>query len=642
MRADEVREKAAFAALGVQAKILPLPAPLRRLITRGLTRLLLRDVHDFLFDKGRRDVMRRSLIERLTGPGPLIVISHSQGTMVAYDVLRELSKAQADVRLFVTMGSPLGMQEVQDHFRKVTGAKGKLPFPPCVSRWVNVAERLDVVAIDTDLRDEFAGTIENHRGFLIHKDSPRHPHSGSGYLGTSEVQKAVRDTVGNSFAQEVSKFVIARDLVNEIEDAERAERRDVLIQLSDPDSATATSETAAAVTARLKAIVSDPQLAKIDVLKRFVSARLTRAEVEVIGAEFQSLRINTIWKNAQKRALIFESTNTLQCRPANQTYGATGKKIQWAVLDTGIRASHPHFATYKNIVAQWDCMAVGPPVAIGPDADDNGHGTHVAGIIAGIHEAKMKDSDTEPTLFSGMAPQAKLHSYKVLDDQGNGADSFIIKALDHITSINESAGELVIQGVNLSLGGNFDPKVFGCGHTPLCQELRRLWRQGVVVVLAAGNEGYAVLLTEGGEVQANIDLSIGDPANLDEAIAVGSVHKTNPHTYGISWFSSRGPTADGRKKPDVVAPGERIVSACHQNPEDAKFGSQLYLEMSGTSMAAPHVSGLLAAFLSLRREFIGYPDRVKETLIRNAIDLRRDPYIQGHGLPNLILMLATN
>jgi len=82
-------------------------------------------------------------------------------------------------------------------------------------------------------------------------------------------------------------------------------------------------------------------------------------------------------------------------------------------------------------------------------------------------------------------------------------------------------------------------------------------------VLAAGNEGYAVLKSEEGDIQSNIDLSIGDPANLDEAIAVGSVHKTNPHTYGISYFSSRGPTADGRKKPDVVAPGEKIISARH-------------------------------------------------------------------------------
>jgi subtilisin family serine protease len=173
-----------------------------------------------------------------------------------------------------------------------------------------------------------------------------------------------------------------------------------------------------------------------------------------------------------------------------------------------------------------------------------------------------------------------------------------------------------------------------------------LWRQGVIVCLAAGNEGYAVLSSSDGEIQANLDLSIGDPANLEEAIAVGSVHKTNPHTYGISYFSSRGPTADGRRKPDVVAPGEGIVSARHDWQQALGRGrrtiEKLYIEMSGTSMAAPHVSGLLAAFLSIRREFIGYPDRLKEMLLNGCVDLKRDPYMQGSGLPNLIKMLALN
>jgi subtilisin family serine protease len=243
-----------------------------------------------------------------------------------------------------------------------------------------------------------------------------------------------------------------------------------------------------------------------------------------------------------------------------------------------------------------------------------------------------------------MAPQCSLYGFKVLNDEGEGDDAWIIKALDKVAALNESAGSLVIQGVNLSLGGNFDPSVFGCGHTPLCQELRRLWHQGVLVCLAAGNEGYAVLATEGGNIQANLDLTIGDPANLDEAIAVGSVHKTNPHTYGISYFSSRGPTADGRRKPDVVAPGEKIISARHDfagRRAKAEMDN-LYVEMSGTSMACPHVSGVLAAFLSIRREFIGYPDRVKKMLLDGCIDLARDPYMQGAGLPNLIKMLALN
>ena len=91
-----------------------------------------------------------------------------------------------------------------------------------------------------------------------------------------------------------------------------------------------------------------------------------------------------------------------------------------------------------------------------------------------------------------MAPEAKLYGFKVLKNNGSGEDAFIIKALDTVADLNEKAGQLVIHGVNLSLGGGFDPSVFGCGHTPLCQELRRLWRQGVLVVLAAGNEGYAV------------------------------------------------------------------------------------------------------------------------------------------------------
>jgi subtilisin family serine protease len=161
----------------------------------------------------------------------------------------------------------------------------------------------------------------------------------------------------------------------------------------------------------------------------------------------------------------------------------------------------------------------------------------------------------------------------------------------------------------------------------------------VVVVLAAGNEGFAVLRTQDGDVEANMDLSIGDPANLEEAIAVGSIHRENPHTYGVSYFSSRGPTADGRQKPDLVAPGERIFSCRHRYRANAQDVNDLYVEMSGTSMAAPHVSGLLAAFLSMRKEFISRPDEVKRILLANCTDLQRDRPQQGAGMPNLVRML---
>jgi subtilisin family serine protease len=103
----------------------------------------------------------------------------------------------------------------------------------------------------------------------------------------------------------------------------------------------------------------------------------------------------------------------------------------------------------------------------------------------------------------------------------------------------------------------------------------------------------------------------------------------------VSYFSSKGPTGDGRLKPDLVAPGERILSA---QSTGGKPGAQTncYVEDSGTSMAAPHVSGAVAAFLSLRREFIGNPEAVKKIFLSTCTDLRRDRYFQGCGLVDLM------
>jgi subtilisin family serine protease len=646
-------------AAAIGAKVLPLPGFLRRLITKKLTRAFMRDVNDFLFHPDKREAMGRTLSERLeAGGGPFVIIAHSQGTMIAYDVLRQLEKSDCDIRLFITIGSPLGLTEVQDVFRQwVPG--GVLRVPACVTRWINVADRLDPIALDNDISNDFEpqGIIENHSGFL-NPDSPRHPHSATGYLKTEAVQAAVIEAVGRAFSQPVAQSIIAKDLVGSIEDGFHRERHLTLIQLSQTDSSghnksvllsAVRKQLTEAIEDMVKKSGDDIKIAEIDSMKRFVAAKLTRLEIESLRTKFNDLQIERVWRNASKRALIYKSTNTIQARPANLGYAARGRDITWAVLDTGIRADHPHFEEHKNIVRQFDCTKTGKPIEVtaqkSAELDKNGHGTHVAGIIAGHSEVPLKKGQPK-SAFAGMAPEGKIIGYKVLDDQGSGQDSWIIKALDHIADLNEEAGQLVIQGVNLSLGGSFDPSVYGCGHTPLCQELRRLWGQGVLVVLAAGNEGYALLQTADGEIPSNIDLSIGDPANLEEAIAVGSIHKSNPHTYGISYFSSRGPTADGRRKPDLVAPGEQILSAYYaydpKQPPAERTAENIYVEMSGTSMAAPHVSGMLAAFLSIRREFIGYPNRVKAILLDNCTDLNRDPFIQGRGMPNLIKMLANS
>lgn len=621
-----------------EAKVLPLPPFMRRLITRRLTKLLLRDVNDFLFKKAKRQRMEASLRERLVGPGPFVVIAHSQGTMVAYQVLRQMAKADIDVPLFLTIGSPLGLAEVQDVFKKWTGTK-RLPVPPCVGHWVNVADRFDPVALDSNLSDDFIPkkAISNHRRFGLNEDSPRHPHSATGYLSTPEVRQAVRARVPADFSTPLSKFVIARDLSQDLEDTVEAQRHDVLIELVSKETKPIDAARDAATKTLVEICGNQVTAAEIEQLRHFISAKLTRAEIETVRARHRALPISRVWRDAQKKALLETSIDTVQARAANLAYRALGGDVNWAVLDTGVAASHPHFGIHSNVAKSWDCTQRGAPTEGGDDG--HGHGTHVAGIIAGEHA--LPDENGKEVTLSGMAAKTRLHIYKVLDDDGRGQDSWIIKAIDHIAETNEAAGSVVIHGVNLSLGGPFDPSVFGAGHSPLCCELRRLWQQGVLVVIAAGNEGYSVLAGVDGDVEANMDLSIADPANLDEAIAVGSVHKARPHTYGVSYFSSRGPTADGRLKPDVVAPGEKIVSASHRISRKAKpTVRDQYVEMSGTSMAAPHVSGMLAAFLSARREFIGYPDRVKSILLENCTDLGRDPYIQGKGLPNLVKMLT--
>jgi subtilisin family serine protease len=136
-----------------------------------------------------------------------------------------------------------------------------------------------------------------------------------------------------------------------------------------------------------------------------------------------------------------------------------------------------------------------------------------------------------------------------------------------------------------------------------------------------------------------MDLTINDPGNADLAITVGSTHKDMPHVYGVSYFSSKGPTGDGRAKPDLVAPGEKILScaAGKRLEEMQALGHDCdYLELSGTSMAAPHVSGVIAAFLSIRQEYIGYPEKVKEIFLSTATDLKRERYFQGYGLVDLM------
>jgi serine protease AprX len=371
-----------------------------------------------------------------------------------------------------------------------------------------------------------------------------------------------------------------------------------------------------------------------------------------------------VWLDFEVKALINRSIGTVKADAAHSSFGAFGEDIVWAVLDSGIEKTHPHFDLHKNLdlsapLAHKDFTNTG-----NPEEDAYGHGTHVAGIIAGEVKAPKNDEKTkegkkihaytrrrdeqgevtydklELEAISGMAPKCKLLSFKVLDDNGDGLTSSLIAAISAIQELNGYGRRLLVHGVNLSVGYPFDPEWFACGQTPLCVEVNRLVKSGVVVVAAAGNTGYGSQQSQFlGTISAGIDLTINDPGNADLAITVGSTHKDMPHVYGTSYFSSKGPTGDGRLKPDLVAPGERILSCAAGSKLkeiQEKAGDCDYLEESGTSMAAPHVSGLIASFLSIRREFIGNPQRVKEIFLSTATDLKRERYFQGYGLVDLI------
>jgi subtilisin family serine protease len=369
--------------------------------------------------------------------------------------------------------------------------------------------------------------------------------------------------------------------------------------------------------------------------------------------------IYKIWPDFEVELLLNESVSTVKADAARAAFAAGGRGIVWAVIDSGIDGDHPHFQKYKNLelsppLTHWDFSGDKPVHLDNLDklVDQNGHGTHVAGIIAGELSDKsgdpirafvrcrdergdVKHEELQLTFIRGIAPECKIISLKVVDAQGRSYTSNVMAALGYIRRVNGDGRMPHIHGVNISLGHAFDPEWFGCGQSPLCVEVDRLVRSGTVVVAAAGNGGYGTVATKyRGSIEAGLTGTIRDPGNAHLAITVGSAHRDMPHVYGVSYFSAKGPTGDGRLKPDIVAPGEKIIScAAKEKRRDPKH---LYMEESGTSMAAPHVSGCIAAFLSIRREFKNQPERVKEIFLSTATDLGRERYFQGSGLVDLM------
>jgi serine protease AprX len=277
---------------------------------------------------------------------------------------------------------------------------------------------------------------------------------------------------------------------------------------------------------------------------------------------------------------------------------------------------------------------------------NDSHGTHVAGIIGGW-SPPVVDSPAGTTLdepFYGVCPDIRLFDLRVFTAGGlnpgngqlsedRGGDEFtILAALDYVAWLNRDPQTPIIHGVNLSLSMRHDVKAHACGNTPVCEAANRLSATGTVVVAAAGNAGFDTSAQKSGIGFGYRGMSITDPGNAAGVICVGATHSRDPHTYGVSFFSSRGPTGDGRMKPDLVAPGEKIRSTLPQG---------LYGIKDGTSMAAPHVSGVCALLMARHKELIGNPAKIKEVLMRSAVDLGRERYFQGAGLVDALRALQS-
>ena len=295
--------------------------------------------------------------------------------------------------------------------------------------------------------------------------------------------------------------------------------------------------------------------------------------------------------------------------------GITGKGVGVAVIDSGISGDMPDFENADGS-SRIAANVLANPGTTRP-GDEIGHGTHVAGIIAG-NSFNRPRSDPAHGAYVGIAPEADLIAIKVADDDGYSTVLDVIGALEFAV---EHKDALNIRVINLSVSSDTPASYL---NDPLDAAVEFAWHAGIVVVAAAGNRGDAA------------DAVQYAPGNDPYVISVGAtdeVDTVDPSDDTLAAFSSRGITQDGFAKPDVLAPGAHMVAPLAMGsafqslcPHCVVGGS--YMRMGGTSAAAPVVSGAAALLLQARPEL--NPDEVK-ALLTGAHQPDRGP--PGRGSP---------
>ncbi|MFE4972696.1 S8 family serine peptidase [Kitasatospora sp. NPDC056651] len=302
--------------------------------------------------------------------------------------------------------------------------------------------------------------------------------------------------------------------------------------------------------------------------------------------------VDKVWLDGKVTAALDRSTAQIGA-PQAWNSGWTGKGVKVAVLDSGIDRGHPDVAASLGETADFTGPAAAPV-----NADPDGHGTHVASIVAGTGAA----SDGR---FKGVAPDAELLVGRVLDDEGNGQESWVLQGMEW------AAARAPI--VNLSLTG---PPTDGTD--PMARAVDTLSaRYGTLFVAAAGNSGRPG--------------TVGTPGSADAALTVGSVDRDGT----LAPTFSRGPrVGDQAVKPDLTAPGVAIVAARAAGTDGQEPVGDRYTAISGTSMAAPHGAGA-AALLAQQHPWWKGP-QLKAALTSTAAPAAgQSAYEQGAGRVDL-------
>jgi serine protease AprX len=380
---------------------------------------------------------------------------------------------------------------------------------------------------------------------------------------------------------------------------------------------TKTATTAVATTTTAVAPVTEA-VAPVTAAVADTTAAVANTATAVVDTA-SSVADSVVRGQADQEGSLYTITNKLTGASSMWDAGYTGAGVDVAVIDSGTVPVDGFTAPGKLVYGPDLSFEVGTPLA---NLDTNGHGTHMAGIIAGRDDAATGKYAGNSGNFVGMAPDARIVSLKVADAMGHTDVSQAIAAIDWVVEHGDENG-LNVRVLNMSFGTD---GVQSYQLDPLAYAAEQAWHKGIVVVVAVGNEGFGT-----GKVN--------NPATDPYVIAVGSDDANNTADVADDVTSTFSNDGDGTRNPDVIAPGEHVVSLrspnsfLDQSHPAGRIGERLF-RGSGTSQATAVVSGAAALLLSQRPDLT--PDEVKALLMGTAKTLPQATKAQqGAGLIDL-------